>query len=142
MNSPAQRTTVTATSADVESLQNAIDQNPQDFTLRLLVADALEECGSPLADGYRALGWLKRDSSFSGTRESGKLCWLRLWAEDEVGDSEWRMEKSCDTLPEDWHKLADGWTHYPTRREAEDAAAIGFSRLPPDRQRELLEGRL
>ena len=141
-----------------DDFQRALDANPSDHTLRMVFADWLQEHDDPRAAGYRALGiWHRRASIFCNCRfypdtpEGRKAlppdakpfwCWWQRYG----FDMEDRSEMVTDELSEDWWQLVDAekFSGYgkssPTRREAEDAAALAFARLPAERQRELLEG--
>ena len=124
---------------------DAMGRDPCDHALRLVLADALDEAGDPRAAGYRALGL---HGLYTHTRAPVELKHWTWFSLDYRGDDR--------TLPRDWFNLLPGghcrhtdetdvtatcggiWRDYDTRREAEDAAADAFIRLPADRQNELL----
>ncbi len=98
-----------------DDFQDALDADPSDYFTRLVFADWLEERGDPRAAGYRALGCRSGYATYTATGYYiGGITYPQRWG--------W-----CDTFADQ-----------PTRREAEDAAALAFARLPPDRQAELL----
>jgi uncharacterized protein (TIGR02996 family) len=125
-----------------DDFHTALDANPEDWQTRLVFADWLEERGDPRAEGYRALG----------ARRLRPNKWVQLpdvfhwwWGGDEVF---WRNNTDVVVLPRDWFealpdqeldRVAWPWHDDPnTRRAAEDAAAAGFARLPPERRAALL----
>jgi hypothetical protein len=107
----------------------------------------------PCAAGYRALGQLRLQPWWY----SGSLCWGWFSARwPQVSRPETRDRAQLSELPGEWSevRMADNWSGgwnpnpfvpgrwlfhltYPTRREAEGAAALAFAKLPPDRQAEL-----
>lgn len=101
-----------------------------------LVSDGRRE----RADGYRAL-------AFRQKHPKGHCGYVFFGWKSERGEIHGFPEL---TLPDDWYRQLDGyysqrgwWQPTPTevgndRREAEDAAALAFAKLPADRQRELL----
>jgi len=135
------------TTDTVESLHRHLDAHPGDHQARWILADALEdvpglEC---LADGYRALA----ASSLSPTNFEHS----DLYPGFDGFWEWWRpLTGSPDELPEYWFNLVAPWRVYcddngvllskdfPTRREAEDAAALAFSKLPAARRTLLLAG--
>jgi uncharacterized protein (TIGR02996 family) len=133
-----------------EDFQAALDTNPADWQTRLVFADWLQERGDPRADGYRALGRTGAWTVNVNTSGEG----LKLWTWFPTGTtSDGRRE-----LPRDWFRAldaweclvssgetmnaADRWRDYRSRREAEDAAALAFANLAPERRAELLAGTL
>ncbi len=129
-----------------DDIQSAIDANEEDWHARLVLADFLEERGDPRAAGYRALGARRmlpshgRNADLANPpRGSIELWW---WT---------TIARRRNSVPEDWFALIEGLepsdeTFKPkainnncnTRREAEDAAARAFGKLPAERQAELL----
>ena len=117
------------------AFQAALDLSPDDFTTRLVFADWLEERGDPRADGYRALGVLRR-------RPMGTEKWY--WMKTPMGgtlrfrrDYPWRLGAI-------WHRsvciaLRPRLAQFISRRQAEDAAAFGFIRLSAARRIQLLK---
>lgn len=129
-----------------DDFHKALDAQPDDWHARLVLADFLEDRGDPRAAGYRALGARQmlashannynRDTPPQGSRE---LWW---WT---------TLTGRRNTVPADWYALIEGLepcddTFKPravsfncnTRRDAEDAAAKAFGKLPAGRQAELL----
>lgn len=119
-----------------DDFQAALDAHPDDWQTRLVFADWLQERGDPRAEGYRALGALRR----RGLPDLEYACWFDAH-EQRGGD-----DKASD-LPRDWFRLIEGGNRdlyvssaaaFPTRRAADDAAARAFGQLPPSRRTELL----
>jgi uncharacterized protein (TIGR02996 family) len=129
-----------------DDLQAALDANPGDALLRLVLADLLDDCGDPRAEGYRAMGTTRDRPEFLG--RVGPWCW-RL-------DAYEKGVRPDGYLPEAWFAgLARGssmcWASrqgrrsprlspayeetistrldYATRRAAEDDAAWAFAGL-------------
>lgn len=112
----------------------------------MVFADWLDEQGDPRGPGYRALGKLKRRAYRYG--ESGVTAMSQ--PEHFVG-RELNRKHYHDPVhdfarfPEDWYTTIPNsrqdiyWTQFPSRREAENAIALGFAQLPPERQQELLQ---
>ena len=126
-----------------DDFQAALDANPEDHQTRLVFADWLQERGDVRAEGYRALGV------------------LRLWPLEYQDDGPaWSFHNGFGryqsedvpkhhALPKPWfeaakmHNKVRLWMHPPdtnlrTRHEAEDVAALAFSKLPPESRAELL----
>lgn len=139
----------------IDGLHAALDARWDDQTLRLVLADALEESGVPglvrLAPGYRALavwdrvpdmGWPTR--YMCGCVHYGSAVPMPpYWPPGDpefVGEA-WD-EKGPDRchLPGDWVGVCGNLLRNCTRREADDWAADRFATLPPERQAELLGG--
>jgi uncharacterized protein (TIGR02996 family) len=146
-----------------DDFQKALDADPADWQTRLVLADFLEERADVRADGYRALGVLRRVPTSAFYRPGTSERWF-LWfsADRAAGLARNRSSPAQDiaesmllaALPADWcaaiferapagergqwnHR--GGWFGYGTsRREAEDAAALAFAELPPARRAELL----
>ena len=130
-----------------DAFNAALDVDPADHRTRLLLADWLAERGDPRAEGYRALGVNRLFGCDSVTHEGGvewlphqEATWFRR---DGAGDD------GHDDLPPDWFAALGNrarwlfwtkpWTNpYPNRRAAEDAAALAFAKLPPERRAQLL----
>jgi uncharacterized protein (TIGR02996 family) len=129
-----------------EDFVKTLDANPEDWQTRLVFADWLQERGDPRAEGYRALGVLQRvPRPYTEGDKAG------IWA----GATEFTLWKFLKTeepqrLPPDWFEEiprddknpddASGHSYRsrPTRRAIEDAAALAFAKLPPERRAELL----
>jgi uncharacterized protein (TIGR02996 family) len=135
-----------------EAFQKQLDEHPDDFQTRLVFADWLEERGDPRAQGYRALGVLQAHAGHRRTVRPPKkrLLWF-FWNRAERSNI-WRSTRTtlASGLPSDWFELLPAanskhptaWRGYTkTRREAEDAAALAFSQLLPERRAELLAGK-
>lgn len=123
-----------------KAFQDALDRNGQDHTTRLVFADWLQERGDERAAGYRAL-------AVAAAIPNNVLAgWPHWWSNGDPKIQEWAADFGPNKLPKDWYRLTAGdrmGSHgahldFPSRREAEDAAALAFARLPPERQAELL----
>lgn len=118
-----------------DDFQKKLDANPDDWQTRLVFADWLEEQGDPRAEGYRALGVRRLYPGASKTWS----CWWGREDNDVVA-----AELRHGLLPLEWLQLIPGdtfwWADFYNRRKAEDAAALAFARLPPERRAELLKG--
>ena len=131
---------------NIELLHQHLDEHPNDHTARMALADCLRETGSALADGYAALAFMGRDVTL---RRRWASSWWRCEGVPPASSPNGRsLPEGCvgteDQLPEDWWTMLN-WTfrqafNHNTRRQAEDAAALAFTRLPLERQRELLSG--
>lgn len=109
-----------------DDFQNALDAQPDDWQTRLVFADWLQERGDPRAEGYRALGV---NRCFPLYTSAEQYRWIPGHMRGTVGDC-W--------LPWDWTEQIPDSNHRDSRREAEDAAALAFAQLPPERRAELL----
>lgn len=127
-----------------EDFHRHLDAHPEDHTARMVFADYLDEQGDPRGPGYRALGKLKRRAYRYG--ESGITAMVK--PEHFVGrELNQKADPNHDfaRFPEDWYTAIPNsrqdinWTQFPSRHEAENAIALGFSKLPPERQQELLQ---
>lgn len=121
-----------------DDFQAKLDSNPDDWQTRLVLADFLEDRGDPRAEGYRALGRLKK-----------------FPYKQNIAFSDWTFHgSSCECcreniLPADWYRALSGqqslWHAWPEirdrkpRREVEDAAAMAFAKLPAGRRARLLK---
>jgi len=141
---------------DIEALQAHLDRVPDDHTVRLVLADRLEEAGSPLAEGYRALALLERvPRARSRFDEPQLLRWQyvsdsNIYARYDAVRDLFNQPLHTFALADDWVRLMKssrrmpgtnfeaGWREWPTRKAAECAAAMAFARLPESRRRELL----
>lgn len=112
----------------------ALDEAPADWQTRLVFADFLQERNDPRADGYRVLGFMRR-YPYRQRREDWTWHGSRTATPDE------------HKLPDDWfHELSnshnlDAWPQMKNalpRCQVEDAAALAFARLLPERRAELL----
>lgn len=134
-----------------DDFQGVLDANPKDWQTRLVFADWLQERGDPRAEGYRALGTLRLRPSpathgpsivLRGVDMQGR----KIWTYCNPNNDESNREKSA-TLPEGWYSACEKnvisdtfWLRFPSRREAEDVAAIGFAKLSEKRRAALLAG--
>jgi uncharacterized protein (TIGR02996 family) len=124
-----------------DDFQNALDAQPKDWQTRLALADWLHERADPRAEGYRALGLLRR-SPVIETLER-----VSPWFQSEGVTSPF---SATSVLPRDWFNAieyegkANGYVpnhnqrREGTRRELEDAVALAFGKLPAQRQAEIL----
>lgn len=120
---------------DEAAFHAALDTDPGDHTTRLVFADWLDERDDPRAEGYRALGLR---GFVTGLSPAGGR--TRGWADASYGPP------FRSSLPNVWFwevrtsapYRTSAWVHWPTRREAEDAAALAFARLPAEVRAELL----
>jgi len=138
--------------ATEEDFQSHLDQHPDDHQTRMVLADFLQENNDPRANGYRALGRLKKfPTLYHYKPEDGREGWtLADWThEGNVSRQGQRFNEQA--LPKDWFSLVEEgtpnrgtpqtrafWRYNIGRKNAEDAAAHAFSQLSPERQHELL----
>lgn len=124
-----------------DDFQNTLDATPDAHHVRLVFADWLQDRGDKRAEGYRALGVLRRIPF--GSRRRDVLTRYGEWYA-EFYDAE-GFDPQSD-LPTDWFRRLRGkpaWSTrgkkgWATRREAEDAAATAFAKLSAARRAELL----
>jgi uncharacterized protein (TIGR02996 family) len=118
-----------------DDFQKKLDENPDDWQTRLVLADFLEEHGDERAAGYRAMVATGRMPF------RDRPCWIgspTMYAPEALPYDWFNLLKvkgkwgNCAPL---WGSRAGGPA---TRRELEDAAAIAFAKLPAERQFELL----
>ena len=126
----------------------ALDANPKDWQTRLVYADWLQERGDPRAEGYRALGVLRKRPS-----ERGADDWFIGSENAPIYGPGRRQTHLHAQLPPDWWSLVRGgeawspgkstntWRFFSSRRAAEDAQALAFAELPPERRAELLSAK-
>jgi uncharacterized protein (TIGR02996 family) len=142
-----------------DDFQAALDADPEDWQTRLVFADWLQEHSDSRAEGYRALGMLQKHprpdkQEYEVNRRF--LTWFLLEKQNAT-------KYHPNSLTRDWFVLIEGgeqlsdegvavgadedswsirgdWLDWPTRREAEDGAALAFAKLPPARRAELLTG--
>jgi len=127
---------------DLDALHAALDAEPWSATLRLVIADELDALGDPLREGYRALGLLGL-SPYKNRHFLGQRPWQ--WGPEGVVVKKFSVWAAA-ILPAEWCAAIDcprregtGLATYPTRREADDAAALAFARLPAATQAAILE---
>lgn len=130
-----------------DDFQAALDAVPNDWQTRLVFADWLQDRGDPRAEGYRTLGLLR----FRPLRiEDGDEAAWTAGASDNTSHRNHPIHGRA-MVDRDWYDLvapptprvhgwqsANWWAYFHTRRECEDALALAFARLPPDRRAELL----
>lgn len=141
--------------ATEDDFQRHLDECPDDHFARLVFADWLQDRDDSRADGYRVLGahpvfpWFDKYSVPWGAPEVKNgvaWCW---WGRT--------VDPGClpHCLPDDWFDAVKSEFQYKasyqedsptskdfyTRREADDAAALAFAKLPADRRTELLAGK-
>ncbi len=152
-----------------EDWNKLLDENPADFDSRRIFGDWLEERGDPRADGYRALGVLRKHplqcrSELEHHRFiKGKWFFhVGRYGHIEPGDLKViypYMAEEVNELPADWMVAAvvsrfmrnkspsvadknnELWMGYTALRSgAEDMAALAFAELPFNRRQQLLAG--
>ena len=124
-----------------DDFQKQLDANPDDHLTRLVFADWLQERGDKRAEGYRAMGVLRRvpvGVTMAPIQEdqvlfpfSGKAMWV-------FGPMSGGRAPPVEDhhMPDVWYSLIKPgpgcdsyWNRFLSRREAEDAAAIAFAKL-------------
>ncbi len=132
---------------DEDAFQAYLDDHPDDHAARLVFADWLQERDDPRAEGYRALGALRRVPNDTSVKHE---YWVFLWS-SETNDS---IDDKPYVLPSDWYRhlqkfgVMHGSAYRATgayelkekesRRDGEDKAALAFAILSPFRRAELL----
>jgi uncharacterized protein (TIGR02996 family) len=140
-----------------DDFQKQLDAHPDDDHTRLVFADWLQERADPRADGYRALGVGSKRPRPDWQESGAKRRFFTWFKREKQSDRKYHP----NSLPGDWFLRLKGgkqfsddgtavtskdryilgdWTDYPSRREAEDAAALAFAKLPPEVRAELLAG--
>jgi uncharacterized protein (TIGR02996 family) len=135
-----------------DDFQAALDAATDDWQTRLVFADWLQDRSDPRSDGYRVLGSLRLRPTFDRTsnpwsKPSRPLrgCWS-WWIGTRA------VDLTASVLVRDWFEAIETADHYKPstgvvneeskdwykRRQAEDAAALAFLRLPAERRAELL----
>ena len=135
-----------------DDFQRALDENPDDFQTRLVLADWLQERNDPRAAGYRALGLLRlrpyvAREHYPDYDGDGQFGWC-IGTNDDYAD---REKFRGRLLPRDWFRLVSSrnrttrescstryWVYFRSRRMCEDAAALAFVKLPPEYRAESL----
>lgn len=131
-----------------DDFQGALDANPEDWHTRLVFADWLQDRDDPRAEGYRALGALRLRPVLPPRDPFGEIGW---WRHDPRanGGSGGYPDATFAELPKDWfgkvkptsyEQAGSWWKRFGngTRRDAEDAAALAFAKLPSKRRTVLL----
>jgi uncharacterized protein (TIGR02996 family) len=122
-----------------KALQLHLDNHPDDWQCRLVLADHLEEIGDERADGYRALGLLKKYPHHIVGNHPADWIWTLVPVNGEPS-----------ALAKDWLGCLWGDSSYVSpywpaqanssdRRCVEDHTATAFMRLPERRRQELLQ---
>ncbi len=122
-----------------DDFHRQLDENPDDHQTRMVFADWLQDRDDPRAEGYRALGALKKHAHpGSGfTSDDNPILHERGGLLEPHG------------LPVDWFRSfrsgdADWWSHWMEghrhgRRGMENTAALAFSQLHPNVKKQILE---
>ena len=133
-----------------DDFQRMIDERPDDWQSRLVLADWLQERGDPRAAGYRAVAvQQRRPLEGEKKHDDGKTHRTWWWYCPHADSPAYSMHNH---VPRDWFDLLPAgegsesfWpVHTATgglksRRDCEDALALAFAKLPPARQAELLK---
>jgi uncharacterized protein (TIGR02996 family) len=127
-----------------DDFQHVIDANPEDWPTRQVFADWLDDRADPRAAGYRAIA-VRQRRPLQGHNKDREAWW---WCCPSTGNA---VDNFHNIIPPDWFALLAPdvgnrmfWPVFTatggimTRRECEDALARAFSRLPAERQAELL----
>lgn len=121
--------------------QAMLDANPNDHYTRLVFADWLQDRDDPRAEGYRALGALRRAPRevYRGDRGScWQVCTSDLERCPELSEMNWPH-----MIPGDWfvRAFASNFERVSLgRRVIENELAMAFSLLPDERRGELFAG--
>lgn len=133
---------------DEEGFNRALDANPNDHHTRMVFADWLQDRNDPRAEGYRALGQLRKTAFRYRDNDGGTPRDTWLWGHDG------RLSKEdthrANYLTPDWlakipvditnnTPLDEHWREHATRREADDKAATAFGQLPEERKAKILQ---
>jgi uncharacterized protein (TIGR02996 family) len=127
-----------------DDFHRQLDEKPDNWQLRMIFADWLQDHGDPRAAGYRAIAVQERRPLQGRHKEKDTWWWHAI--RSSGGD-----EAFFNVIPADWFDLLpskDGNNYFwpvfsskggiKTRRQCEDALALAFAKLPEDRQKELL----
>ena len=115
-----------------DDFQRALDADPDDWQTRLVFADWLQDRDDQRAEGYRALGLNQRVPIRRSARR-----WAWYSCRHTTGDDVTSWIRGV--LPDFWATVRGSKIgSHRTRRAAEDAAALAFAKLPPERRAELL----
>jgi uncharacterized protein (TIGR02996 family) len=128
-----------------DDFQRALDADPDDHHTRLVFADWLQDHDDPRAEGYRALG-LRRHRPYHRRDNLDGYQFNFLYGRDDNLSHGNDALHGPSKLPRRWFESAKGaapshwewWAEFVTRREAEDAVALAFAKLPADYRAELL----
>ena len=127
-----------------DDFQNALDAKPDDWQTRLVFADWLDEQGDPRGPGYRTLAlnrFVLCDHYHGNPMRYIPHKPSRIFRDHGKG-----FTARAYTLPADWYDRLPRKTRdekvdsikFGNRREAEDAAALAFAKLPAERRAGLL----
>lgn len=148
-----------------DDFQAALDAIPEDWQTRLVFADWLQENDDPRAEGYRALGAIQKwplpcargliyyyvSARYLDTQVECSHFYQNGLPSDWLGEIDTPYKSTgWESPPGDRARIE--WRHAPSpfevsifnaapqlnRREAEDAAALAFAKLPAARRAELL----
>jgi uncharacterized protein (TIGR02996 family) len=133
-----------------DSFHQMLDENLDDYQTRTVFADWLHERDDPRAEGYRALGMLRKNPrQYKPYNSAMPETWY--WGHTSNENYNNRPDYHPSLLDHDWMErvvpsdparahLTDGdyWRYHQTRRQAEDAAAVAFAQLTPERRAEIL----
>lgn len=123
-----------------DDFQEALDENPEDWQTRLVFADWLQDHNDPRAEGYRALGELQM-YPIRVYSDVDEWTWFepgRYTPPDRTVDPDELPSAWFAALP-DRRMLKSGvpvsdpdayfqrWADFPSRRAAEDAAALAYT---------------
>src|SRR6266545_3689729 len=120
-----------------DDFHRALDANIDDWQTRLVFADWLQERGDPRAEGYRALGLLRRRPHCM-VQNRHRCHWFARAGVECPGTKElpecqlptdWFSAITYTGKTEDFIPLFSG-NPDSARRGVEDAAALGFAQLP------------
>ncbi len=125
-----------------DDFQNHLDQHPDDHQTRMVLADFLQENNDPRANGYRALGKLRKHALDESPN------WGHQYTHDQNNTKYLNGEEMYKDhqIPKDWLDITPKvhlrdnsyWRVEDSRKALEDRLAHSFNKLPPERQHELL----
>lgn len=152
---------MTGTMSTEDALQAELDADPGNHTLRMVLADYLDEVGDPRAEGYRLLGKLEVTASPTKMADLTSspqwfYCW-GSWFNGHCQRENWQGEHQGMLLP---GKLMNNiphvheydfnyhvgkpdyfacWRFFDTCRQADDAAALAWLKLTESEKIAVLE---
>jgi uncharacterized protein (TIGR02996 family) len=130
-----------------EDFQKALDKDIRDWQTRLVFADWLQERNDPRAEGMRSLGVLKIYPKMASNDINAS--WFCIsWKAFQLGENYvwkiplgWYMELPASYIPSLRAPYIPSMTMsmiFPSRRQAEDAAAIAFGLLSEEQKARIL----
>lgn len=143
-----------ACAAVEEVAQAHLDARPNNHRARRLLGEWLQWHGDARGEGYVALAACGREPRHLFAANYAAFLWYDLtdqMAECERGRILYPRQAvhPASDLPLWWFEklrgaveVYDEFKEYPTRRAAEDAAALAFARLPAERREQLLKGEM